>query len=198
MAPSLGVSRIIAGTRRGHRLTMPATSRTRPTADRVREAVFSAIVSWAGVAAVSSDESMAGLGFADLYAGSGAIGLEAASRGAAPVLLVESDRRTADVARANADSLRLAVEIHTATVQQLVAGPRREPFDVVWLDPPYEVRTEVIDGLLDELVANQWVAVDGLIVVERGRRSDPVSWPAGFSGGWTRRYGETMVSYGKP
>ncbi len=177
---------------------MPATSHTRPTADRVREAVFSAIISWAGSAAVPSTESMAGLAFADLYAGSGAMGLEAASRGAAPVLLVESDRRTAGVAGANSARLELPAQVMATTVEHLVAGRRDEPFDVVWLDPPYEVASSVIDGLLVELVANQWVAIDGLIAVERARRSDPVSWPDGFTGGWTRRYGETMVWYGKP
>ena len=101
------MSRIIAGSRGGRRIGMPSGDRTRPTTDRVREALFSAIAAWAGTSMRSADQALAGLGFCDLYAGSGAVGLEAASRGADPVLLVEADRRTAAVARGNAAELGL-------------------------------------------------------------------------------------------
>src|SRR6187200_3360511 len=91
------MSRIIAGSRRGRRIAMPPGDRTRPTSDRVREALFSAIAAWAGRAAEPVEQSLAGLAFCDLYAGSGAVGLEAASRGAYPVLLIERDLRTAQL-----------------------------------------------------------------------------------------------------
>jgi 16S rRNA (guanine966-N2)-methyltransferase len=100
-------SRIIAGSRRGQRIAMPSGERTRPTTDRVREALFSAIAAWLGTSAEPAERSLAGLAFCDLYAGSGAVGLEAASRGASPVLLVERDPRTAQVARGNSEALGL-------------------------------------------------------------------------------------------
>ena len=83
------MTRIIAGSHRGRRIAVPAGDATRPTTDRVREALFSAIASWAGTAAGDADSSLAGLAVADLYAGSGAVGLEAASRGARQGMLVE-------------------------------------------------------------------------------------------------------------
>ena len=107
--PDKIVTRIIAGARGGRRLAMPTGNSTRPTTDRVREALFSTITAWAGRSSASADEALAGLSFADLFAGSGAVGLEAASRGAAPVLLVERSRRTAALAARNAQDLALHV-----------------------------------------------------------------------------------------
>ncbi|MFZ0530391.1 MAG: RsmD family RNA methyltransferase, partial [Propionicimonas sp.] len=95
------MTRIIAGEKKGHRLRTPAHSATRPTTDRVREAAFSLIADWAGTAGEPGARMLAGLSFLDLFAGSGAVALEAASRGARPVLAVESDPATARLARGN-------------------------------------------------------------------------------------------------
>ncbi|WP_375431181.1 16S rRNA (guanine(966)-N(2))-methyltransferase RsmD [uncultured Friedmanniella sp.] len=189
------MSRIIAGSRGGRRLSVPAGSRTRPTTDRVREALFSAVAAWAGTADAPADQSLAGLAVADLYAGSGAVGLEAASRGAEPVLLVESDRRTAQLIGRNAAELGLGVQQQSVRVEQLVAAGAPRPFDVVFLDPPYDLAAAAVEAVLADLVAHSWLAPDALVVVERSRRGDAVSWPAGAGETWTKSYGETVLHY---
>lgn len=191
------MSRIIAGSRRGRRIGTPDGDTTRPTSDRVREAVFSALAAWAGTAGDEPEAALAGLGFCDLYAGSGAMGLEAASRGADRVLLVESDRSAAEVIRANAAEVDLRVRVQSVPVERVVAGSAGTPFDVVWLDPPYDLAAADLDAVLADLVANQWVLPDGMIIVERARRSPAPTWPGGFDGGWERRYGDTIIHYGK-
>jgi 16S rRNA (guanine966-N2)-methyltransferase len=189
------MSRIIAGSRGGRRLAMPSGDATRPTTDRVREALFSAVAAWAGTAASPVAEALGGLAFCDLYAGSGAVGLEAASRGAAPVLLVEADRRTALVASNNVADLGLAATVRVAKVERLVqaAAPRR--FEVIFLDPPYALDTPSVQSVIAELVANRWLATGGLVVAERSQRALPLSWPTGFEA-WTRHYGETVLQFG--
>jgi 16S rRNA (guanine966-N2)-methyltransferase len=189
-------SRIIAGSRRGQRITMPPGDRTRPTTDRVREALFSAIAAWFGTAAEPAERSLAGLAFCDLYAGSGAVGLEAASRGARPVLLVERDPRTAQLAKGNAEALGLIVEIATTAVEQVLRRPPVQPFDVVFADPPYEFDTSNVSHQLEQLLTNRWVGEGSLIVVERSRRSPEVTWPAGAAKRWNRTYGETVLCFG--
>lgn len=175
---------------------MPAGSATRPTSDRVREAVFTSLVSWLGTAGEDPATTMAGIGLLDLYAGSGAIGLEAASRGAERVLLVEQDRRTTDLARRNADELGLAVRTRTARVEHLAAEPPATPYDIIWLDPPYELAAEAVDAVLADLVAHGWLAESALVVLERSKRSaDPV-WPDIITEQWTKTYGETRIHYG--
>jgi 16S rRNA (guanine966-N2)-methyltransferase len=128
------MTRIIGGTAGGRRLKAPAGERTRPTSDRVREALFSSLDSDLG--------SLAGLRFLDLYAGSGAVGLEARSRGAGVVTLVEQDRRTASLIRDNLRTLGFnQVEVVAGSVARVLAGPPRAPYDVVFLDPPYDLAT---------------------------------------------------------
>jgi 16S rRNA (guanine966-N2)-methyltransferase len=189
-------SRIIAGSRRGQRIAMPSGERTRPTSDRVREALFSAIAAWLGTSAEPAERSLGSLAFCDLYAGSGAVGLEAASRGASPVLLVERDPRTARVARGNAEALGLSVEIATTSVEQVLRRPPAQPFDVVFADPPYELDTSTVSTQLEQLVTNRWVGADSLIVVERSRRSPDVVWPLAAAQRWNRAYGETVLCFG--
>lgn len=181
------MTRIISGTHGGRRLATPPGARTRPTTDRVREAVFSAIESWAGT-------GLAGLSFLDLYAGSGAMALEAASRGAAPVMAVESDRRTAEVVRGNARSLGLGVEVRAGSVEALLAAEPPRAYDVVWADPPYPVTTDHLEKLLGGIWASGWLAADGLLVLERASRDRAPVWPEGVDG-WSRRYGETTIYY---
>jgi 16S rRNA (guanine966-N2)-methyltransferase len=191
------VSRIIAGSHRGRQLTMPAGGKTRPTTDRVREALFSAVTAWAGSSSLPPAESLSGLSFCDLYAGSGAVGLEAASRGAAPVLLVEGDRRTAQTAGKNVESLGLAARVRTSRVEPLVRSPAELAFDVVFADPPYDLETGSLEAVLQALVDQGWVAADGLIVVERSRRTPELRWPPSFRDTWARRYGETTLLFAR-
>jgi 16S rRNA (guanine966-N2)-methyltransferase len=190
------MSRIIAGSRRGRRITMPSGNRTRPTSDRVREALFSAIAAWAGTSSEPAERSLVGMAFCDLYAGSGAVGLEAASRGAAPVLLVERDSRTAQLSRKNAEALGLSVEISTTSVEQLLRRRPAEVYDVVFADPPYEFDTSIVSTQLEQLVVNQWVGAGSLIVVERSQHSPELVWPATAAKRWSRAYGETILYFG--
>lgn len=181
------MTRIIAGTHGGRRLTTPTGDRTRPTTDRVREAVFSALESWSG-------SGLEGLAFLDLYAGSGAMALEAASRGASPVAAVEADRRTADVARANARILGLPMDVRTASVDDVLATAPPRAYDIIWADPPYPVPTEHLERLLGGVWRSGWLADDGVLVLERSSRDRPPVWPDTVDG-WSRRYGETTIYY---
>ena len=190
------MSRIIAGSRGGRRIATPPGDRTRPTTDRVREALFSAIAAWAGTAAAPAEQSLEGLAFCDLYAGSGAVGLEAASRGARPVLLAERDPRTAQLTKDNAKALALQVDIVITSVEQLLRRPPARPFDVVFADPPYEMETLIVSAQLEQLVVNEWVGPNSLIVVERSRRTADLVWPETAAHRWTRAYGETILSFG--
>lgn len=190
------MSRIIAGSRGGQRIAMPTGDRARPTTERVREALFSAIAAWAGTAAVPVEKSLEGLAFCDLYAGSGAVGLEAASRGASRVLLVERDPRTAQLSRRNAEALGLAVEIVVSPVEQVLRKSPARPFDVVFADPPYELDSSTVNGQIERLVSNAWVGDGSLIVLERSRRSPQPMWPDVAAKRWTRAYGETILAFG--
>lgn len=184
------MTRIVAGTLGGRRLTVAAGQQTRPTSERVREALFSTI---------DSLTDLSGARFADLYAGSGAVGLEAASRGASAVLLVEADARAARVLRENIVALGLAgtCRLSTAKVATALATPPAEPFDVVFADPPYRVSEDEIAGMLAGLVAHTWLAEEGLVVVERDSRSTEPRWPDGVTPERGRRYGDTMLWYGR-
>lgn len=190
------MSRIIAGSAKGHRIAAPAHSLTRPTTDRVREALFSALGSWFW-ADGAVDEALAGRSFLDLYAGSGAIGLEAASRGAGPVWLVEADRRTSDLIRANARATGLTVTVRTGRVESVLRAATEDVdgFDVAWLDPPYDVPDDTLAGVLELLVGGGWVVPAGLMVVERSRRSPEPAWPGAVERAWSRRYGETTLHF---
>jgi 16S rRNA (guanine966-N2)-methyltransferase len=183
------VTRIIAGTAGGRRLRTPRGTSTRPTSDRVREALFSAVDSALG--------SVAGLRFLDLYAGSGAVGLEARSRGAGVVTLVEQDRRTVALIRENAAALGFhGVEVLPSPVARTLAHPPRTPYDIVFLDPPYSLPTAEVEEMLTLLVANGWLVGDALLVVERSGRDAGPSWPAGCVPDRSRRYGDTTLWYG--
>jgi len=188
------VTRIIAGSRKGHRLRTPAHSATRPTTDRVREATFSLIADWAGTAGSGAEQMLAGLSFIDLYAGSGAVALEAASRGAAPVVAVESDQATARIARGNAQTIGLPVTVLASTVEKALAGDPQARFDVVWADPPYALSGERLSPVL-AAAAERWMADDGLLVLERASRDEPPVWPLSVTESWERRYGETTLYF---
>jgi len=181
------VTRIISGTAGGRRLQTPTGPGTRPTTDRVREALFSRL---------EHLDVLTGARVLDLYAGSGALGLEAASRGAASVLLVESHRGAATVARANAAATRLPnVRVRAETVERvLAAGPdAQDGVDLVLLDPPYDLEEENLAGVLGLLVSRRWLAGEALVVVERSARSPQPPWPPSLVTAGERRYGETRM-----
>lgn len=191
------MTRIIGGSAGGRRLVTPRGDRTRPTTDRVREALFSAIESWCG--------SLSGLRVLDLYAGSGAIGLEAWSRGAAQVTLVERDRRTAALIATNAEALgcRVAHVVAQSVASYLAALASgddeigaREPVDLVYLDPPYGLQETAVASDLAALAAEGVLAPGALVVVERGTRTPEPVWPAGLIPERSRTYGETVLWYG--
>jgi 16S rRNA (guanine966-N2)-methyltransferase len=182
------MTRIIGGSAGGRRLQTPNGQQTRPTSDRVREALFSAVESWCG--------SLAGLRFLDLYAGSGAVGLEALSRGAGVATLVEHDRRTSTLIQQNAKALGFAADVISAGVGAVLASPPRAPYDVVFLDPPYPLPDADVEANLAALVAQGWLAGDALVVVERPSKRSHVAWPEGITALRERKYGETMLRYG--
>ncbi len=189
------MSRIIAGSRRGRRLAAPPGDGTRPTTDRTREALFSALTSWAGRAAAAPEEALTGLAFADLFAGSGAVGLEAASRGAGPVLLVESDRRAAALAGRNARTVDLVVQIAAVPVERWVTAPADQRYDLIFADPPYERSTADVEDLVAALLDGGRLAEGGLVVLERSARSEPPTWPDALADHWERKYGETLLCF---
>ena len=190
------MTRIVAGSAGGRRIRVPAGRETRPTTDRVREAIFSAVAAWAGTADHASDRALAGLAFGDLYAGSGAVGLEAASRGADPVLLVEQDRSTVALIRRNAAELGLVVAVRSGDVASLLRRPAETAFDVVFADPPYDLPAATLDRQLADLDAHRWLSPSALVVVERSRRTPAPTWPASVTKSWSRAYGETTVYFG--
>ncbi|WP_054814336.1 16S rRNA (guanine(966)-N(2))-methyltransferase RsmD [Nocardia arizonensis] len=178
------MTRIVAGTAGGRRLRVPPAV-TRPTSDRVREALFSAL---------DARLDFAGVRVLDLYAGSGALGLEALSRGAAAAVLVESDRKAAAVVRGNIADLGLpGAELRVGQVATVLDGGTGEPFDVVFADPPYDLATADVIADLVRLARRGWLADGATVVVERSARSIEIDWPAGYLAAKSRRYGETRL-----
>lgn len=185
------MTRVVAGAARGRRLAVPSGQGTRPTSDRAREALFSTLESLLG--------SLAGRRVADLYAGSGAVGLEALSRGAAHVLLVESDARALRVVRANVDALALAgAEVRGGRAEHVVAAEAPGPaYDVVFLDPPYDTPDDTLREVLSAMLAHGWLAPRAVAAVERPTRGGGWRWPAGLEAVRSRRYGEATLWYGR-
>ncbi|MEV4684109.1 16S rRNA (guanine(966)-N(2))-methyltransferase RsmD [Streptomyces kurssanovii] len=185
------MTRVIAGAAGGRRLAVPPGTGTRPTSDRAREGLFSSWESQLG--------TLDGIRVADLYAGSGAVGLEALSRGAAHALLVEADARAARVVRENVRALGLpGAEVRTGKAEQIVTGPVPEsPYDVVFLDPPYAVTDDDLREILLTLRLQGWLADDALVTVERSTRGGEFNWPKGFTPLRARRYGEGTLWYGR-
>lgn len=182
------MTRLVAGSAGGRRLVVPAGTATRPTSERVREAMFSALTSmlgdWDGVAVL------------DLYAGSGALGLEALSRGAQRCLFVDSDRRAIAALQRNVASTGLAgATVRAGDVASVVSSPPESCAHLALLDPPYARPADEVIGVLASLVANGWLAPDAVVVVERSAREAPPHWPQGLTSERERRYGETRLWY---
>ena len=183
------MTRIIGGSAGGRRITAPHGTDTRPTSDRVREALFSAIEAWCG--------SLHGLRFLDLYAGSGAVGLEAWSRGAGVVTLVEQERRAASLIGENARTIGFTkANIVAAPVAATLRRPPAAPYDLAFLDPPYPLAEPALADDLAALTSQGWLVPGALVVVERSRRSPEPGWPDGFEDTRVKKYGETVLWYG--
>jgi 16S rRNA (guanine966-N2)-methyltransferase len=186
-----GVARVIAGEAGGRRLAVPGGRETRPTSDRAREGLFATISSIVG--------SLAGARVLDLYAGSGAVGLEALSRGAGHVLLVEAGARAGRVIRENIAALGLpGAEVIVDRVERVLArAPAGDAgYDIAFADPPYALDGEEVSAMLTALADRAWLAPGALVIVERATRSGPLSWPAGYVADRARRYGEATFWYG--
>jgi 16S rRNA (guanine966-N2)-methyltransferase len=190
------VTRIISGAFGGRRLDVPAGVGTRPTSDRVREALFGRL---------DHQDVLSGARVLDLYAGSGALGLEAVSRGAAAATFVEQDRPTAEVLRRNVAALVPAgeagqagtpapvVDVVVEPVQRALLRGTDQPYDVVLADPPYPLAEDDLADVLALLPQHGWLSVDALVVVERSARSPEPRWPARLARVDERRYGETRL-----
>ena len=173
--------RIIAGQWRGRPLAAPAGDATRPTADRTREALFSMLASRVG--------SFDGLAVVDLFAGSGALGLEALSRGAASCLFVEQDRAALDALKANVAKLGAGgAEVRAGSVLSL--GPARAPLDLILMDPPYASGAGNV--ALDKLARLGWAGPATWVSIETAKTEDVDI--AGFVIDAERVYGKAKVT----
>ncbi|MEU2627629.1 16S rRNA (guanine(966)-N(2))-methyltransferase RsmD [Kitasatospora sp. NPDC007106] len=185
------MTRVIAGTAGGRRLAVPPGRTTRPTSDKAREAMFSTLEALRG--------TVHGARMLDLFGGSGAVGLEALSRGAEHTLLVESDASAARVIRENVRTLGLpGAEVRADRAERVIAGPAPAvPYDLVFMDPPYSVTDDEVREMLITLRAGGWIAEDVLVTVERSTRGGEFGWPEGFEALRSRRYGEGTLWYGR-
>ncbi|MEM6109657.1 16S rRNA (guanine(966)-N(2))-methyltransferase RsmD [Mycobacterium sp. 050272] len=178
------MTRIIGGVAGGRRLAVPARG-TRPTTDRVRESLFNI---------VTARRDLSGLAVLDLYAGSGALGLEALSRGAASALFVESDQRTAAVIARNIDALGLpGATLRRGPAAGVLAGGTASPVDLVLADPPYDVEATEVEAVLTALSAHGWVRAGTVAVVERAAAGASLTWPDGWTSWPERIYGDTRL-----
>jgi 16S rRNA (guanine966-N2)-methyltransferase len=175
--------RVIAGTAGGLRLVAPPDSR--PTTDRVREALFSAL----GDAVVDA-------AVLDLFAGSGALAIEALSRGAARAVLVDRDAAALSACEQNLETTGLAdqARVHRVAVAAFLraAPPAEAPFDLVLADPPYELADGEVTEMLAALLQPRWIATDGRVVLERRAPASVVA--VGWTTSWERKYGDTLVT----
>jgi 16S rRNA (guanine966-N2)-methyltransferase len=182
------MTRLVAGTAGGRTLQVPPKG-TRPTSERVREALFSRL---------EHLDAVDGAAVLDLFAGSGALGLEAASRGGAAVTLVEGARAAADVCRRNASATGLAdrvVVVHDRA-ERFVQRPAGRPWGLVLVDPPYDLPEVLLGEVLAGLVGS--LEEHAVVVVERSARSAEPPWPAGLVRFDERSYGETRVWFAEP
>lgn len=178
--------RVIAGTAKGRRLKVPPGDRTRPTTDRVKEALFSSL-----------QPQLPGASVVDLFAGSGALGIEALSRGAAHVTFVERHDRTARILAENVAACDVGdrATVVTVEVQVALGSPPGAPYDVALLDPPYGTSDEQLAGVLSALAPH--LADGAVVTVERDRRSGAPPWPERIRHDRDRRYGDTVIHVGR-
>lgn len=183
------MTRIVGGTAKGRRLRVPPRG-TRPTSERAREALFNSLRGMVDVE---------GARVLDLFAGTGAVGLEALSRGAADVTFVESDRGTCEILRRNVEAVGLdGATVRRAPAGTVLAGGVDEPYDLVFADPPYAFPDDHLAALLAALAGSGWLAEGAVVVVERSARGAEPAWPEGVDLVTHRRYGEGVLWYGRP
>ncbi|MDO3638738.1 16S rRNA (guanine(966)-N(2))-methyltransferase RsmD [Mycolicibacterium arseniciresistens] len=176
------MTRLIAGALGGRRITVPRSG-TRPTTDRVRESLFNVL---------TARLDLAGLSVLDLYAGSGALGLEAISRGASTVTFVEADRRAAGVIEGNLADLGVRNAHVRKTGVAAALGGAASPVDLVLADPPYDIAEAEIDEMLALLDAG-WTRAGTVVVIERRASAAPTRWPEHWTPWPQRRYGDTRL-----
>jgi 16S rRNA (guanine966-N2)-methyltransferase len=182
------MTRLISGVAGGRRLKVPRTG-VRPTGDRAREALFNSLKSLL---------DLRGATVLDLYAGSGALGLEALSRGAETVVFVESSPGVLPVLKENLAAVGLpGGRVVAGSVPTVVLGAPPARFDLVLADPPYAAPVEEVQDVLRTLVNGGWLAPDAVVVVERPSREKEWEWPTPLIGLRDRRYGEAQLRYGR-
>ena len=183
------MTRIVAGSAKGRRLVVPGFG-TRPTSERAREALFSTLGSYLDIT---------GTRVLDLYAGTGAVGLEALSRGAKHATFVERNRAAAEVLRRNITTTGLGgAELVAASVTAyLSAAPAPEPFEFVFADPPYALSEPALVQVLRTLADPRWTEPGAVVVVERAAGTGAPAWPVGYESIKEKRYGEGMLWYGR-
>ncbi|NUR24708.1 MAG: 16S rRNA (guanine(966)-N(2))-methyltransferase RsmD [Catenulispora sp.] len=187
------MTRIIAGAARGRRLAVPPGDRTRPTGDRAREGLFSALEAEFG-----GPSGLSGLHVLDLFAGSGALGLEALSRGAGQVLFVEADRRVTQLIAKNIAVVGgPGARVLTDRAERAVAAPPppEAPFDLLLMDPPYAVSDATVVTILTALADGGWLAADAVVVLERSSRDPDFPWPPGYEATRSKTYGEARMNF---
>lgn len=186
--------RIIAGLAKGRSIDAVATA-TRPTSDRAREALFSTLASEFG--------DFDGLNFLDLYAGTGAIALEALSRGAAIVHAVEKDDSACKAITKNHENLATAncpgiFHLYSMNVHRFLQDKAAQSYHIIYIDPPYEVEDiDVVENLI-QLRDGGYLHPQALIAVERNSRVKEISWPEGYEEIRQKNYGQATIFYGAP
>ncbi len=183
------MTRVTAGRYRGRRLQTPPGDTTRPTSERVREALANALVAAGG---------LEGARVLDLYAGSGALGLELVSRGAESLVAVENDRAALAALHANVATLQVPnVIVVGADVRSYASSPAGRPFDYVVADPPYDVPTANLSEIFALLATTGHLNPGADLIVERSKRSGEMDWPDPLVGIRTKKYGDTRLCYGR-
>jgi 16S rRNA (guanine966-N2)-methyltransferase len=184
--------RIIAGLGKGRKLFSPP-SITRPTSDRAREGLFSSLISTFG--------TLDGLHFLDLFAGSGAVGVEALSRGAGLVESVENNSVSAEVCEKNFELLKNQPDlgkfkVHKTTTFEYLNHLANKQFEIIFLDPPYEVSNIEIEKILRKIQSNNLLSKFGVIAIERDAKGAAFNWPEGLVETKIRSYGQGAIHYG--
>lgn len=184
--------RIIAGVAKGRNLGTVAQA-TRPTSDRAREGLFSSLSSEFG--------TFEGLRVLDLFAGSGAIGLESLSRGATLVHVVEKDEQAIKTIEANYELVKKSnptgkFQIFGMSVERFLNDQPREKYHLVYIDPPYEFSNQGVEDILSKLHDDNFLSSDAFIAVERNTRLDQFIWPDAFTPARERNYGQASIYYG--
>jgi len=183
--------RIIAGLAKGRNLISPQGA-VRPTSDRAREALFSTLESEFG--------SLSDINFLDLYCGSGAVSAEALSRGAGFVQAVDKEEKVTAVARSNHELLKNIPGIGSSSVITMAASrflerPAEVKFDIVFLDPPYDLSDVEVSKVLQALVSNGFMKTGSVVAIERDSKRAPIQWPGGLLPLKERRYGAATIFY---